>query len=286
MVDSTSSTVYDPVVTAIGAIPVAPRFRLLRDELAQVVCQVRFSPVLRIRQEEAIVDFQEAIRERYPRYTRQEGMNLLIGPGGVQEQQAGPALHRFQDTDGAFSVVLAPDFVALETASYADIEDFSERLTWVTGLVDEHFKPAEITRVGLRFINELRVPGAELRGVVNSALLGPAGTDELAGAVRAFQQLLELEGPDDGRMLLRHGTFPDGGTTVEPRPGAEPKPDPTQARPFYLLDLDAFREEQVSFHVEGIDARLRVFNDQIRSVFAWAIDEDYRRETLGQEDLA
>jgi hypothetical protein len=52
-----------------------------------------------------------------------------------------------------------------------------------------------------------------------------------------------------------------------------------------LLDLDAFSEQDVSYSVDGIEARLREFNDMIRSFFAWSVPEDYRRAVLGQRDL-
>lgn len=273
---------------AIGAIPTAPKFRLTRDQIAQVICQVRFSTVLKIRQEDAIIAFQDAIRDRYPRYTKQEGMSFVVTPEGMQQQPAAPALHRFEASGGAFVAVLAPDFVALETSSYVDIEDFADRLIALAAAVEEHFQPAEITRVGLRFINELRLQGSdarpEMREAINPALLGLAGTAELGDAVRGFQQVAELESPS-GKMLIRHGLFP-GGTTVDPVPGPPSAPDPTHASPFYLLDLDAYAEEQLPYHVDGIDARLRAFNDQIRSVFAWAVEQEYRVTKLGQEDIA
>ena len=270
----------------IGNIPVAPPFLLGSHQLAQVLCQIRFSTVLRIRQDDAVIPFQEAIRQTYPRYAKQQGMAMLITPEGVQQQAAPAALHRFADSDGVFTAILSPDFVALETNQYADINDFVARVVALAQAVEEHYQPGEIQRVGLRFINELRLtspdPKTEMREAITPTVLGVASSDELIDAIAGAQQILELAG-DQSRMLVRHGLHPQGGTTVEVL--ADPQPRPELAQPFYLLDIDSYAERNVSYSVEGIETTLREFNDDVRSFFAWSVCEDYRRAKLGQKDL-
>jgi uncharacterized protein (TIGR04255 family) len=276
---------YTPPVSVIGAIPLARRFRLERPQLAQVICQLRFSPVLRIRQDDAIIPFQESLRLEYPRYERRQGVALLITPNGVQEQPVPEPQHRFQDSSETFTAILASDFVALETTRFVDFDDFVGRVIRLAQAVDEEYNPAEITRIGLRFINELRLPSedshAEMRRAVSPVLLGAQGAVELDTSLVGAQQAIELVG-EDHRMLVRHGLNPLGGTTVDIVSAARQRPDP---RPFYLLDLDAFTEQSVPYSVEGVEARLRDFNDMTRSFFAWSIEEDYRRSALGQVDL-
>lgn len=271
----------------IGNIPVAPRFQLENDQLAQVLCQIRFSPVLRIRQDDAVIAFQEAIRSSYPRYAKQQGMQLLITPGGVQQQVASEAQHRFDDSEGVFAAVLASEFVALETNQYTDIDDFAARVVALAEAVQTHYEPAEIQRVGLRFINELRLTTSdaktEMREAIAPAMLGAAGSDELIDTLAGGQQLLELVG-EASRMIVRHGLNPNGGTTVDPV-GAQGAPRPELSHPFYLLDIDAFAEQNVHYSVEGVEAKVRDFNDDIRSLFAWSVREEYRRGRLGQRDL-
>jgi uncharacterized protein (TIGR04255 family) len=152
--------------------------------------------------------------------------------------------------------------------------------------VQEHYAPAEIQRIGLRFINELRLgagdPTAEMREAISPTLLGATGADELVAAIASAQQILELSG-DDSRMLVRHGLHLQGGTTVDPL-GQLQSPDPRQTLPFYLMDIDAFAERPVRYSVDGIEETLREFNDDVRSFFGWAVREEYRRGTLGQID--
>jgi uncharacterized protein (TIGR04255 family) len=273
-------------VRPIGHIPPADRFQLENDQLAQVICQIRFSPVLRIRQDDAVIVFQEAIRHAYPRYGKQQGVHVLLTPAGIQQQTAEDAQHRFEDSDGKFRVVLTPDFIALETTDYSDIDDFAERITALAAAVQEHYAPAEIQRVGLRFINELRFtaadPKVEMIDAIEPALLGAAGAPELADVVQGAQQVLELHG-DDRRMLVRHGLQP-GGTTVDPMTALAAGTPPAELnQPFYLLDIDVFAERNVRYSQEAVEADVREFNDDIRSFFAWGVREDYRHTRLGQK---
>jgi uncharacterized protein (TIGR04255 family) len=286
--DKLLTWMYSALVSAIGTIPQAPAFSLRSHQLAQVLCQVRFSPVLRIRQDDAIVDFQETIRETYPQYAKHQGISMLITPGGVQQQAEPVAQHRFTDADGAFTAVLAPDFVALETRNYIDVEDFQGRVVSLVEAVQQQYAPAQIHRLGLRFINELRLstpdPKTEMREALAPSLLGAAGSDELRDVFTAGEAVLQMA-DDDTHIQVRHGLYPQGGTTVDPT--VEPaQPTPEQQLPFYLLDIDAYTDSKVTYSVEGVATRMRSFNDDIRSFFAWAVNEDYRRTKLGQEDAA
>jgi len=93
--------------------------------------------------------------------------------------------------------------------------------------------------------------------------------------------LLELAG-DNAQMIVRHGLHPLGGTTV-----LDAAPDAVSDKgPFYLLDIDAFfQQNPVPFDAGEIAATVREFNDQIRSFFAWAVKEEHRRGQLGQVNL-
>jgi uncharacterized protein (TIGR04255 family) len=273
-------------MTAFGSLPDAPRFRLDRPQLAQVVCQVRFSPVLKLQRESEVIPFQDAIRGAYPRYTRTEATGIVVTPAGVQQQPVGGSLYRFQDTSGAFTAVLATDFIALETSGYVDIEDFAGRVSSLASVIAETYQPSEIYRVGLRFVNELRFtstdPKNEMLLAVTPALLGPIGTAELAPAAINSQQMFQLKGGEIS-ALVRHGLSPEGGTTIDLGPGRFPGPE--LAQPFYLLDIDVFADRTAPFSVEGIDALVRDFNENTRAIFAWAVQETYRKDKLGQVEL-
>jgi uncharacterized protein (TIGR04255 family) len=153
--------------------------------------------------------------------------------------------------------------------------------------VQEHYSPAEVQRLGLRFINELRFtasdPKLEMVDAIEPTLLGAAGAPELADVVRGSQQVLELHG-EDRHMLVRHGYQPSG-TTIDLTTALVAGTQPAELnQPFYLLDIDVFAERNVSYSPEAVESDVREFNDDIRSFFAWGVRENYRRERLGQKD--
>lgn len=268
----------------IGTLEMAPRFRLSQHEIAQMICQVRFSEVLRLLQREALIPFQEAIRETYPRFAQRQATNILVTPQGVSHTDEGDPEWQFDDASGRFRVTLATDFLALETREYVDIDEFSGRLRELVDAVAEHYAPPEATRLGVRFINEFRLGSqnarAETVAVFHPSLLGPLAAPELTEAVTASRQLLEFE-TETNRLTVRHGLHLEGGSTVEQNERATI----AISQPFYLLDIDAFIDGAGPFDSDVLEARVRAFNDQIRTLFAWAVNETYRHTRLGQEDL-
>lgn len=272
----------------LGHLPIVERFQLSQHSISQVLCQVQFSPVLALREEEPAIPFQERIRREYPRYSRTNAVQLIFGPQGIVPvpQETGPSLHRFESTDG-YAATLGPDFIALETRTYEQFEDVADRLTALLSVVSELYEPPEISRVGLRFVNEIRLPSDPdryaLPEIFRAELLGALAVDELRSAAERSEQVLQLVGRESGnRMAVRHGLFPDGGSTVTSP--MDPPHATTLTDPFYLLDLDAFRAEALPFDVDATRERVLLFNDYIRTFFAWAVHERFRRESLGQED--
>ena len=162
--------------------------------IAQTICQVRFSPILRLRQEDAVIPFQEAIRDRYPNFQGDRAVSVILTPDGVSQQENPDRLWRFASQEDGFTVVLTTNFVALETSNYGDVDDLCSRLRDALALVQEHYAPAKATRVGLRFINEIRFDRKDLAAKVVEAfdpvLLGVAGADEFSAIVQSSRQLL------------------------------------------------------------------------------------------------
>src|ERR1039458_2183983 len=228
----------------IGELETVPRFVLERHQIAQVICQVRFSPVLRLQQQTEVVPFQEEIRDRYPGFSAERAVGFLITPQGVVQQDTGAQNYRFIDQEHGVMLVLGTDFVAIETRSYVEIEDIVTRMTEAVELTARLYQPPQRSRVGLRFTNEFRFESTDLssrvRAAFTPAILGPAGTDELASATEGTQSVLRLRSSAGNLLQVLHGLNPQGGTTVPPI-AAWPVPSIPQ-EPFYLLDLDAYSE--------------------------------------------
>jgi len=271
----------------IANLSVAPRFTLERHQLAQVICQVRFSPVLRLHQQEEVAPFQEEVRARYSGFVLEPAVALIITPQGVVQQDSGTKNYRFVDLNAGVVLVLGVDFVAIETRDYVAIEDVIERTRDAVSLVERFYSPAQRTRLGLRFTNELRFESGNLhtqvREALNPQLLGPLGDPDVASAVETTQSVIHLQTEAGNMLQVIHGLNPQGGTTVLPMPGATPPRVPQE--PFYLLDFDAYASDPVPLSADAVADQAMVFNDQIRTLFAWSTTAEYRNNVLGQRDF-
>ena len=267
----------------IPELPAVPPFRLRNHQLAQVICQVQFSPVLRIAEQEYAASFQDRVRRRYPEFMREVGFGILVTPDGISQQPQQQPTYRFAEAEGDVMLVLGTNFVAIEARSYTDIEDLEERIVEGVHLVGELFTPPQVNRIGLRFINEFRftadaLPGA-LADAFHPSLLGLASVPELRGAISESHAATRFTAGGN-QLLVQHGLRPEG-TTVMPMPGS--KPPTVAADPFYLLDVDAYTDQPFRFDAGAVGERVRAFNDQGRAFFAWAVQSGYRRRVLGEE---
>ena len=190
----------------------APRTeRLTGSPLELVVCQVRHERNLAVADAKRALRVHDGLEEQYPTIDESSGMalNIVGGPTGLStatDQQRGWS---FRSSDGNWTVVLMPDFFALETKAYEDWEDFSARLAAVVRLVDEVLEPSLEQRVGLRFIDRITDPKmsapGDWGGWIDDRLLGPILHQAFGPAIKSVQRFLQLDGGDDMEVILRHG---------------------------------------------------------------------------------
>ena len=105
------------------------RYQYARSPLIEVICQLRFPTILTINNGEP-ADFQEAIREDFPRYAvrKEQAPPKIVGAGGPNpkvEPQPPISNHNFISTDGLWKINLTKDFIALSTLRYTNWEDFA-----------------------------------------------------------------------------------------------------------------------------------------------------------------
>jgi uncharacterized protein (TIGR04255 family) len=218
--------------------------KLERSPLELVVCQIRYERNLAVADTRRALEVQEGLGGKYPVLDQAAGiaLNILGGTSGMStasEQQHG---WNFRSTDGAWTVVLMPEFFALETRAYTDWADFSTRLNELVLLVVSAFDPSLEQRIGLRFIDRVKDPVIHSpegwEGWIDDRLLGPALHSAFAPAIKACQQVLQLDGGDDMEVLLRHGCVPEG--------------SPDDSVWHYVLDHDCSRSGGRAFSSDSI----------------------------------
>lgn len=262
-------------------LPRVQRVMFERTPLAMVLCQVSFTRVLGIADPVFVFPFQRAIQPLYPVTSQVQGVELQIGfgpeGGTVQQQESRPSQWHFADREDTWRIILAGDSVVLQTRAYTEFSEFLERLRDVLAALSEHIQPQLATRVGLRYVNEIRPNGMDWPSVIHPTLLGPTGAAELGGTGALLQsvQQIALRYPHDRGVNVTHGVFPVG-AVVQPRPD-EPTPD----GPFYLLDFDAYREfplpASLPMDPDAICHHVMSFHDVIHTLFRWSLTEQYTR---------
>lgn len=241
--------------------------------LALVLAQVRFPTILTINKPDVVADFQEALRGTYPHLNREEVRDVDLTRDEPDVSKA--TIWRLADRErpASWRVSLASDFVALETKDYTSREDFLARLREVVANVEEHFRPADAKRVGMRYVDQLTGNAVGRIGeLVHPSILGllqPGETSAAAlrdSAVHLVTQaqLLAAEGVIQGRW----GNLPPN-TTHDPSV-LEPANEPT-----WVLDLDMFTQATMPFEADMLADKAECFARRLYSVFRHMVTDEF-----------
>jgi uncharacterized protein (TIGR04255 family) len=245
--------------------PVEPRElgRLSASPLRLALLQARTTPVLAFEQPAEVQKLVEALGGRWTIADRQTNRELTfqVGPTGMQQQASAPeTVWVLSAEDSGTRAAVSASSVAAESDRYAQWDDFHAAAADLFAAVQRVAAPARCTRLGLRYINELRDERADgdpqrLAELLNPALIAPALA--LGRPVAGSLAELRVAEDEEAAFTLRHGLV---------------------SRGIYLLDLDAYREEPEAFDAHALLARAERFHARIESVFAWALTEAYLRE--------
>ena len=124
------------------------KYEYTKSQLVEVICQLRFPTILSIQSKEP-ADFQDAVRESFPRYAVADE-RLPAGPGSEMQTVKN---HSFISSDGKYKLSLTKSFIALSTLSYTNWTDFAKWLDEPLGHFISIYRPAYFERVGLRYVN-------------------------------------------------------------------------------------------------------------------------------------
>jgi uncharacterized protein (TIGR04255 family) len=233
--------------------------------LKEVICQLKFPPILRI-ESEPPATFQDQISAEYPLLN--EGplapnlppalANMLAG------QLMGPGSREFQFTsaDGTWKIVLNREFLALSTVHYTHWDEFCSRLRKASSALESQYKPpAFLTRVGLRYKNVIKRSDFGSQSEPWSRLLAPHILGELADSgvapsiISAARQTVFALNERGGQVRLNHGLIvpPQGGEIC------------------YSIDIDLYTDARTE--IENVFDLLKEFNQHAGRLFRWCITE-------------
>jgi uncharacterized protein (TIGR04255 family) len=236
--------------------------------LVNVVAQMRFPKIATIGQQDFIAPFQEALRDLYPIMRAEQQFAVVLSPEGVTQQAQG-LVWRLNEAEPGWSVVLCPDFLAIETPNYSSRDDFLGRWEYALQALDKLVHPVVFDRLGVRYLNRLTGSdsGQDLPQLIRPEVYGTLGIDVPSGEFIAnFSNAhFRLDGPE---MQARWGRLPAGAQI----PGVEPLDEPS-----WFLDVDVYVQEQRQFSIESAMSVSRHAADHAYRFFRWAVTNEFLR---------
>jgi uncharacterized protein (TIGR04255 family) len=242
-----------------------------KNPLDEVVCQLKFPPILRI-DSEVPAKFQESVRRDYP--LLQEASAIfpsLLGrnlPPEVSKlvnfeipfPRVGK-VYNFISADEKWKVGLSKDFIALSTGSYTRWEDFKAKMGYLISSLLSEYSPSFFVRIGLRYRDVVRRSVLGLGEIPWSELLKPHILGELASPdikseiLQTSRETLIAVNGSKAKVHIRHGLARIADSNEE----------------VYLIDSDFYDENRTE--VKDVITRLDSLHQEAGHLFHWYITD-------------
>ena len=242
------------------------------NQLQEVICQLRFPEILTIGAN-LPVDFQEAIRAEFPRYTarKENAAPKITGiPGNLSLENPEPTInYQFSTADGTWRVNLTSKFISLACSRYTCWEDFAKMLDKPLAAFIRIYKPAYFERIGLRYVNafsrkELDLEGVPFRELFHDRYLGILGDEEL-------NETATTRSTVDADLAIRGGCR----AKLHAGPGVVKRgPTPDQEVKF-IFDQDLYLPGKVAVNLSA--GALQTLHAQAYPIFRDAITDKLHR---------
>ena len=238
-----------------------------RNQLGEVICQLRFPEILSI-ETTLPAAFQDAIRDVFPRYrvTRETPAPRLVGKPGAMELKPQPQNNNYQFStdDGVWRVNLTSKFISLATSRYTRWEEFAAMLDKPLAAFIQLYKPACFDRVGLRYLNFFSRKALELEAVPFRELIQPAYLGILGGDI--FEGAVSRSGVD-GEFIIGGGCK----CKLHAGPGKVTIGGNSDPEVKFILDMDLFTDDKVPVNYSA--GALQTLHSQAFGIFRGAITE-------------
>lgn len=190
---------------------------------------------------------------------------------------------RYFSRDNTAAVSVRAEAIVIETTRYVRWEQMRALVSEVLEVRQEIGGIDGVERVGLRYIDEIRVPGGpnpDWTPWVDPTLVGPATVgDELGLAAAHWQGISAFTPGPERTVVLRYG--PREGFAVDP--GGDLKRSTPIPGPFFLMDIDSFwtpSEGVPEFDVKALLATCDELHAPVRTLFERLITDRLREEVF------
>jgi uncharacterized protein (TIGR04255 family) len=229
--------------------------------LSEVICQVRFAPILRIG-EGLPSQYQELLRKRFPKFARRDAFRVEVKSISALPASLLPANEFVCETaDEKSSAVLGVDFIALLTRQYLHWKSFLEDLKIILKTFEKVYGLILATRIGLRYINHLNFSNTQVDSLDNlvgflNAELTHHYYNQMWSPPEIISNLILLR-EDSHRLAIR--------TAIESGPEAR-----------VILDYDCYSElsNPTEMKASQILKTVEHYHGMIYNVFRWSIRKE------------
>lgn len=262
----------EPVVVSESPrveLPSPDTTTLANAPLELVVCQLRHERAVPGPHAAFALAIQSRLSDSYPNIG-QAGIAEIVVDAAKREVTGGDQSGwHLKSDDGNWTVVLMPEFFALECVGYTRWSEFSRRMRDLVAAVAGERPPALMQRIGLRYVDRLSRPASrvprEWRGFIDDSLLGLGASDRVGPAVIVAQTVnqVRVDGVD---AVLRSSCAPDNGV---------------KSGYSTVLDTDAYDDRGRAFELGDVESTLDNLHQVSLQLFQLVVSEDFRSELHG-----
>ncbi|MDQ3274813.1 MAG: TIGR04255 family protein [Actinomycetota bacterium] len=248
-----------------------------------VAVEIRFPDSARLRQPGTLDELQLALEDILPVRRAEQTTTVAVPLGGQVLSQVHEQVPLFLDRDATTSAAFRPTALTVETTHYQDFATFLGVIGRCTSVLAQQRAAPGVERVGLRYIDEIRVPdpisdAGSWEGWVSDWLLA-AGRLGGSRQPSGLQGMVQFDRGDHRRLVVRYATQVGTGV-VQPTSLRRRHEYPHGA--FFVLDFDSFWQGSASrvdeFDPERIAELLGDLHAPVGETFQLAITDRLRDE--------
>lgn len=244
-----------------------PALRLPHSPLVYVIAQINISAVMAM--EQYVPQIQELLRHKgFPRFKEGILPELRLDTLGSPPTIITHPRYEFQDRDGRTGIVVSPKFVGVHTNRYSNCEEFLEIVSLAVEILQQTAKPDLVERIGLRYVDLIRLASGEnMRDYVPEHLVG-YDTDQVKVAEASFA--FQFTGKSSHGRILARGYPAQSGNALPPDLQNAPldySEIPASNSGDAFLDFDHSSEAKLEFGTTEIVASIEQLHDALDLIF-------------------
>ena len=251
--------------------------------LKLVAFELRFPPVPIFESESGKQSIYERLRGELPILGPPPAVTVEVVGGTARQRVLGT---RLIDRRRLRTMTISEDAFTVETSAYVRFEEFLELIKMGLDVIHEIGTLPAVQRMGLRYIDEIAVPGVEdVQGwhdYIVDDLLAPASFQGFE--TLDYRGALGLSVATDHAVAIRFGVV--NAPVVDPNGPLRISNSPEGS--YFLLDIDsawtAPTAEFAEFDPELVLARCHELHDPVRTIFERAIKEKLRDEVFRRKE--